>query len=111
MDLLDRLCGLCLASRWVHGASRPPTMAGAASPQSRAPPTSSANRGSQVAKPLCAGCHLVRRHYQWRETTLMVQQATRPQAFDGAAVADLRTRLRGEIILPSDEHYDRARAV
>src|SRR6185312_2774309 len=41
----------------------------------------------------------------------MVQQMTRPQVLDEAALADLRTRLRGEVIVPSDERYETARAV
>jgi FAD/FMN-containing dehydrogenase len=41
----------------------------------------------------------------------MVQQMTRPQVLDEAALADLRTRLRGEVIVPSDERYEAARAV
>jgi FAD/FMN-containing dehydrogenase len=36
---------------------------------------------------------------------------TRPQVLDEAALADLRTRLRGEVIVPSDERYEAARAV
>jgi FAD/FMN-containing dehydrogenase len=41
----------------------------------------------------------------------MVQQMTRPQTLDEAALSDLRAGLRGDLIVPSDEHYDAARAV
>jgi FAD/FMN-containing dehydrogenase len=42
---------------------------------------------------------------------MIVQQSVRPGTVDEAAVADLRSRLRGDVILPSDDGYDRARAV
>src|SRR3982074_154619 len=41
----------------------------------------------------------------------MIQQPTRLLALDEATLADLRTRMRGDLILPSDERYDAARAV
>ncbi|MGH2411840.1 MAG: FAD-binding oxidoreductase, partial [Chloroflexota bacterium] len=41
----------------------------------------------------------------------MIQPATRPVVLDETAVANLKTNLRGSLILPGDEGYDAARRV
>jgi FAD/FMN-containing dehydrogenase len=41
----------------------------------------------------------------------MIQQQAKPPTLDEATIADLRTRLRGALILPSDGTYAAARAV
>jgi FAD/FMN-containing dehydrogenase len=41
----------------------------------------------------------------------MIQQEARPQTLDEAALAELRVRLRGDLITPGDARYDAARAV